>query len=89
MDNPIASNQDPKSEYAAVIPRFVTRILQGKPPVIYGDGQQTRDFTFVKDVVKANILAGMGDAAHCRYLERLIQEMSAPARQWRTAAPLH
>ena len=45
-----------------MIPRFVTRILQGKPPVIYGDGQQTRDFTFVKDVVKANILAGKGDA---------------------------
>ncbi|MDD3974452.1 MAG: SDR family oxidoreductase [Methanothrix soehngenii] len=60
--NVFGPRQDPKSEYAAVIPRFVTRILQGKPPVIYGDGQQTRDFTFVKDVVKANILAGMGDA---------------------------
>jgi UDP-glucose 4-epimerase len=60
--NVFGPRQDPKSEYAAVIPRFVTRILEGKPPVIYGDGQQTRDFTFVKDVVKANILAGMGDA---------------------------
>ncbi len=60
--NVFGPRQDPKSEYAAVIPRFVTRILQGKPPVIYGDGQQTRDFTFVKDVVKANILAGKGDA---------------------------
>ena len=60
--NVFGPRQDPKSEYAAVIPRFVTRILQGKPPVIYGDGQQTRDFTFVKDVVKANILAGKSDA---------------------------
>lgn len=49
--------QDPKSEYAAVIPRFITRILNNQPPIIYGDGTQTRDFTFVKDVVKANILA--------------------------------
>ncbi len=60
--NVFGPRQDPKSEYAAVIPRFVTRILEGKPPVIYGDGQQTRDFTFVKDVVKANILAGRGEA---------------------------
>jgi len=55
--NIFGPRQNPHSEYAAVIPRFVTRILDGKPPVIYGDGQQTRDFTFVKDVVKANILA--------------------------------
>ncbi|MGB4679295.1 MAG: NAD-dependent epimerase/dehydratase family protein [Methanothrix sp.] len=53
--NVFGPRQDPESEYAAVIPRFVTRILQGKPPVIYGDGQQTRDFTFVKDVVKGTI----------------------------------
>lgn len=60
--NVFGPRQDPKSEYAAVIPRFITRILQGKPPVIYGDGEQTRDFTFVKDVVKANILAGKCEA---------------------------
>ena len=60
--NVFGPRQDPKSEYSAVIPSFISRIMQGKPPVIYGDGQQTRDFTFVKDVVKANILAGMGDA---------------------------
>jgi UDP-glucose 4-epimerase len=50
-------HQDPASEYAAVIPRFVTRILNDQNIVIYGDGQQTRDFTFVADVVRANILA--------------------------------
>lgn len=49
--------QDPNSEYAAVIPKFIRRIINGQPPIIYGDGEQTRDFTFVKDVVNANILA--------------------------------
>jgi len=55
--NVYGPRQDPTSQYAAVIPSFITRVLDGKPPVIYGDGEQTRDFTFVKDVVKANILA--------------------------------
>jgi len=49
--------QDPASQYAAVIPRFITRILDGQSPVIYGDGTQTRDFTYVKDVVQANVKA--------------------------------
>jgi len=49
--------QDPSSEYAAVIPRFITSILNDKSPHIYGDGKQTRDFTFVNDVVTANMLA--------------------------------
>jgi UDP-glucose 4-epimerase len=49
--------QDPNSEYAAVIPKFITRVSNGDSPIIYGDGEQTRDFTFVKDAVNANILA--------------------------------
>jgi UDP-glucose 4-epimerase len=49
--------QDPTSEYAAVVPKFITNALKGKSPIIYGDGEQTRDFTFVDDVVNANILA--------------------------------
>ena len=60
--NVYGPRQDPHSEYAAVIPRFVSRVLRGEPPIIYGDGQQTRDFTFVKDVVNANILAMNSDA---------------------------
>jgi UDP-glucose 4-epimerase len=60
--NVYGPRQDPYSEYAAVIPRFITRGLKNKPPIIYGDGNQTRDFTFVKDAVKANILA-MGNNA--------------------------
>jgi UDP-glucose 4-epimerase len=55
--NVYGPRQNPESQYAAVIPRFITRVLANSPPVIYGDGKQTRDFTFVKDVVKANILA--------------------------------
>jgi len=60
--NVFGPRQDPKSEYAAVIPKFITRIQNGKSPVIYGDGEQTRDFTFVSDVVQANIKAAVSDA---------------------------
>ncbi len=49
--------QDPSSEYAAVIPKFIRMAIEKKPPVIFGDGMQTRDFVFIKDLVKANILA--------------------------------
>ncbi len=54
--------QDSNSQYAAVIPVFIERVSQNKPLIIYGDGEQTRDFTFVKDVVRANILAAESDA---------------------------
>jgi len=60
--NVFGPRQDPKSQYAAVIPNFITRILAGEPPVINGDGRQTRDFTFVRDVVQANIRAAESDA---------------------------
>lgn len=55
--NVFGPRQDPQSQYAAVIPRFITALLFDQRPVIYGDGNQSRDFTFVADVVKANILA--------------------------------
>jgi UDP-glucose 4-epimerase len=54
--NVFGPRQDPNSEYAAVIPGFITKILKNQPPIIYGDGEQSRDFTFVQDVVQANIL---------------------------------
>jgi len=49
--------QNPKSQYAAAIPAFVTSILNDKSPVVYGDGEQTRDFTYIENVVTANLLA--------------------------------
>jgi UDP-glucose 4-epimerase len=55
--NVYGPRQDPKSEYAAVIPKFIERIRAGLPPRIYGDGTQTRDFVFVGDVARANLCA--------------------------------
>ena len=60
--NVFGPRQDPNSNYAAVIPKFITRILKHQSPVIFGDGSQTRDFTYVKDVVQANLLAMESDA---------------------------
>lgn len=55
--NIFGPRQDPESAYAAVVPRFVTALLGGNRPVIYGDGLQSRDFTYVENVVNANLLA--------------------------------
>ena len=60
--NVFGPRQDPKSEYSAVIPKFTTRILKHESPIIYGDGEQTRDFSYVKDVVQANIRAMQSSA---------------------------
>jgi UDP-glucose 4-epimerase len=61
--NVYGPRQDPNSPYAAVIPRFLTTMMAGKPPVIFGDGQQSRDFTYVTDVVRALLLAAEAPAA--------------------------
>ena len=55
--NVFGPRQDPKSEYAAVVPRFATACLRDEPATINGDGEQSRDFTFVADTVRANLLA--------------------------------
>lgn len=55
--NVFGERQDPKSQYAAAIPAFVTAILRGEAPTIYGDGEQTRDFTHIENVVHGNLLA--------------------------------
>ena len=55
--NIFGPRQDPFSEYAAVIPNFITRLLSDKAPIIYGDGEQSRDFTYVSNVVEANLQA--------------------------------
>jgi UDP-glucose 4-epimerase len=55
--NVFGPHQDPMSQYAAVVPRFISAIAAGEPVTIYGDGEQSRDFTYVDNVVSANLLA--------------------------------
>ncbi len=86
--NVFGPRQDPKSQYAAAIPIFVSQALKNEDIVIYGDGEQTRDFIFVKDVVKVNILAteyqnvsgvynvGTGIATSINTLVKLVIEMT-------------
>jgi len=87
--NVYGPRQDPESEYAAVIPRFVKALLLGLRPVIFGAGEQSRDFTYVKDVAHANLCAldapsaacgagyniGRGDRTTLLDLLRVIQEI--------------
>jgi UDP-glucose 4-epimerase len=61
--NVFGPRQDPQSQYAAVIPKFITGILAGHRPTIFGDGKQSRDFTYVDNVVHGNLLAADAPAA--------------------------
>ena len=76
--NVFGPRQNPKSQYAAVIPAFITALLNGESPRIYGDGEQTRDFCFVANVVKANMLSAVSSAAL-----RGKSIASFPPRRWR------
>lgn len=60
--NVFGPRQDPRSQYAAVVPLFITRYLAGERPLIHGDGGQTRDFTFIDNVVAANLAAAAAPA---------------------------
>ncbi len=59
--NVFGPRQNPNSQYAAVIPKFITSLLKNEAPTIYGDGEASRDFTFVQNVVYANLIAGFAD----------------------------
>ncbi len=59
--NVFGPRQDPTSQYGAVIPKFIYAFIHNQRPVIYGDGKQTRDFTFVQNNVRANILAALSE----------------------------
>lgn len=96
--NVYGPRQDPASHYAAVIPKFIQMVSGGKPPVIFGDGEQTRDFVFVKDVVAANIAAaegkisgvfniGTGEATSVNQLARLIIRLGGSSLKPSYAAP--
>ncbi len=84
--NIFGPRQDPLSEYAAVIPKFITRLLNHQAPLIFGDGKQTRDFVYVRDVVQANLLAmqstrtgifniGSGESLDLNTLARTLAEV--------------
>ena len=95
--NVFGPRQDPQSEYAAVVPRFATALLEGRRPVIYGDGEQSRDFTYVSNVVVANLLALRADGAAGEVFniaggERItVNELAAILAQLtnRTLEPVH
>jgi UDP-glucose 4-epimerase len=55
--NIFGPRQDPDSQYSAVIPKFITRFLCNKRPVVYGDGEQSRDFTYIDNCIEANLIA--------------------------------
>jgi UDP-glucose 4-epimerase len=55
--NIFGPKQDPNSLYSAVIPKFIDALLEGRSPIIFGDGEQSRDFTYIENVVQANLLA--------------------------------
>jgi nucleoside-diphosphate-sugar epimerase len=59
--NVFGPRQDPLSQYSAVIPKFITALLRGESPVVYGDGEQSRDFTYIDNVVDANLRAATAD----------------------------
>ena len=63
--NVFGRRQDPNGAYAAVIPRFLRQLLQGERPTIYGDGQQSRDFTYIENVIEANLKACLAPQEAC------------------------
>jgi UDP-glucose 4-epimerase len=61
--NVFGPRQDPLSQYAAVVPRFITALMDGRPPSVFGDGEQTRDFTYVGNAVEGTVLAMSAEGA--------------------------
>jgi nucleoside-diphosphate-sugar epimerase len=95
--NVYGPRQDPDGSYSAVIPRWIKRMLSGEPYVIYGDGTTTRDFTYVSNVVTANLLAAttkhvnlvynvaMGKGTTLLQLSDLLEEQLTPSERKRTS----
>ena len=98
--NVFGERQDPKSDYAAAIPAFVTALLSGQSPTVFGDGQQTRDFTYIDNIVHINLLAmqagkisgqvvnaACGDQISVNQVIRTINEILGTSVQPRYAPP--
>lgn len=77
--NIFGPRQDPTSDYAAVVPKFVTMLLERKRPTVYGDGKQTRDFTYVENAVEANLLACQSSKAPGEFMNIACGERVAVA----------
>jgi UDP-glucose 4-epimerase len=82
--NIFGPRQDPKSEYAAVIPRFVCAALAGDGATIFGDGEQTRDFAYVEDAVRANLLAADAERAPGAVINVATGRRTSLNELWRT-----
>jgi nucleoside-diphosphate-sugar epimerase len=98
--NVFGPSQDPYSEYSAVIPKFISAMLANKPVTVYGDGEQSRDFTYVENVVEANLLAlraqrgpgivcniGCGERITLNMLVRSLEEIMKTKADVRYVAP--
>jgi UDP-N-acetylglucosamine 4-epimerase len=86
--NIFGPRQDPQSEYAAVIPRFVLSALRGQAPTIFGDGCQSRDFTYVANAVEANLLACHAPRAAGRAMNVGTGERHSLRELWATVTEL-
>ncbi len=86
--NVYGPDQDPNGAYAAVIPKFITAILKDEKPVVYGDGEQSRDFVFVQDIVQANLSAAQAPpdavgksfnigSGHSTSLNQILEKLAA------------
>ena len=78
--NVFGPGQDPASEYAAVVPRFIVAGLNGESPHVHGDGQQTRDFTYIDNVVAANLLAATRAGSRPRSVSTWYRPSARPGR---------
>jgi len=98
--NVFGPDQDPHSEYSAVIPKFITKLSAKEPITVYGDGEQSRDFTYIENVVEANLLAlraigvpgnvcniGCGERITLNYLIRLLEEITGIKAEVNYIAP--
>ena len=85
--NVFGPGQDPASEYAAVVPRFTMAVLEGRRPQVNGSGEISRDFTYVDNVVSANLLASLPDRPSGADLQRRMRRPAQPARPPRGDRP--
>ena len=98
--NVFGPGQDPYSEYSAVVPKFTTKLLAREPITVYGDGEQSRDFTYIDNVIEANLLAlrapnapgevcniGCGQRVTLNQLIRILEELLGVRAQVTYASP--